>query len=109
MIWSIFENYLKKDGEGSVSREKVILLGQKEKLLDDDQTEPKIEYAHVQSKMAERQEAESPEYPRPMPGDAVRLTEERFREPVTHAVITHAPKHDPFADIYLTGISFNWT
>jgi len=81
------------------------LLGQKEKILDDERIEPRVEYVNIQPKMAERQEIGiSPEYPRPMPGDAVRLTEERFREPVTHAVITHAPKHDPFADIYLTAV-----
>lgn len=98
-------NPIHENAEGVILRQDGARLGQKEKLQDDEQPEPRVEYAYIPPKMVERKEAESvAEYPRPMPGDAVRLTEERFREPVSHAVVAPAPKHDPFADIYLTAV-----
>jgi len=79
-------------------------FGQKENVggFDDHQTEPDAEYFQVQTKMRETEG----KYPRPMPGDAVRLTEERFRDPVAHAVKspTTPRSQDAFADIYLTAL-----
>lgn len=83
-----------------VVSEDIHRLGQKERLFDDEK--PATEYVRYETKMSESEA----KFPRPMPGDAVRLTEERFRDPVAHAVrsSTTSRTQDAFADIYLTAL-----
>merc|ERR1712071_673984 len=62
------------------------------------------EYFQLETKMGDIEG--NSKYPRPMPGDAVRLTEARFRDPVAHAVKSSTTSRNPdaFADIYLTAL-----
>jgi len=81
-------------------------FGQKEKVdaFDAAQTQPDAEYFQLETKMGDIEG--NSKYPRPMPGDAVRLTEARFRDPVAHAVKSSTTSRNPdaFADIYLTAL-----